>query len=204
MSDNSLEDTLLNLSYDPLQRPLPAHLVPNMPSAGDVMLATFWQRCTAFLVDMAFIFFLCCCVLWICNHYGVAINVAQGVVFFCVIWATYVTLFSISRWHATLGQLMVGIHLYSLFNNKIGWLAALVRFLLMAAPSMTILYVIVVFVFPEMFVALELADNTTVFMVLTIASLAQLTMLWPLFSGHYRQILWDSSLRCCVVKKRIV
>jgi uncharacterized RDD family membrane protein YckC len=211
MTNDSLEDALLHPAHDPLNRPLPAHLVPEIPSAGDVMLANFWQRSFAFLADIAFIFFLCCSLLWICNYYDLLLTAQQVTLVFCVVWAAYVVMFSISRCHATLGQLMMGIHLYSLFNSKISSIAAFVRFLLMATPSMTMMYVTMVYLFPDNFSALKASDKTVItpnetviFMVLTIAGLAQLAMLWPLLSGHYRRIVWDNSLRCCVVRKRLV
>lgn len=189
---------------DPLNRPIAQHLIPQAAAAGDLILATFRQRLMAFCIDAIIISSIYTSIIFSCTYYG--IKTIPFLMLFCMIWGGYVIGFSASKLSATLGQKLMHIHLYSLFSGGINFTTAFTRFILISYPTLIgfaacsdLLYELL----PLERTPTQTTDENLGYTILAMASLMQIALLLPLIFGNYRNVSWDKTLRCCVIKQKI-
>jgi uncharacterized RDD family membrane protein YckC len=193
------------VTQDPLNRPLPEHLVKPTGSAGDLILASGLSRFLSFAIDMIVVTILFIVSMNLLQPYISHINFC---LLFYVIWGLYCVLCALTKSSATIGQKILQIHLYSLFTPKITLATAFARFILMSYPFALFIY-LADDLFDNLLMSNNLATNNASikhydnYSLLFIAMFLELLILWPFISGNLRNVSWDKTFRCCVIKQRI-
>ncbi len=195
------------MNNDPLNRPVAEYLIPKATAAGDLILASFKQRFAAFIIDLIIIASIFCTIIFVfANNYVQASSIMTHLTTLYAIWGVYVVGCSTSKISATIGQSLIRIHLYSLFTGGINFNTALIRFILISYPCAIAIFpasnLLSEIFLPASFVANNNDDNMN-YTILVIAGLVQIFLLLPLLSGNYRNISWDKTLRCCVIRRKI-
>jgi uncharacterized RDD family membrane protein YckC len=194
------------VTHDPLNRPLPDHLLPKMQAAGDVMLAGFLSRLISCMIDSALILAIFYCVIWLLvEKYGA---ISANIVCICLLtlWGFYLTIFSVTKGSATIGQKLTKIRLYSLFTAEITLGIALNRFILMSYPiiiaSCIAPTIIANYLLPNEMVQIGMdnLEESLIYTILFVCICVQLFLLFPLITNNFRNISWDNTLRLCVIK----
>ncbi len=195
------------MTQDPLNRPLPEHLVEKSGLAGDLILATSSSRFFAFIIDFCLIMILFITSICLLENHILALN---HWLLFYLIWGAYCVIFATNKTSATIGQKIFHIHLYSLFTPKITMANAVARFILMSYPFAFFLYLgndllvdILIFAGLSQQNVTNKFDGSANYSLILIAIFLQLFNSWPFISGNLRNVSWDKTFRCCVIKQRI-
>lgn len=193
---------------DPLNRPLPEHLLPQQVSASELILATSLSRFFSFIIDVIIITLLTAILSNFINKYIISLNVDNIILLFYIIWGIYIIAFALSRFDSTIGQNIVNVKLYSLFSHKISFVSAIARFILMSFSTIAIIHISIdLFFLNNEYTNLNgniiKTKNSINYSLLLMVICLQLFILWPFLSGNLRNVYWDKILRCCVIKQKI-
>jgi uncharacterized RDD family membrane protein YckC len=196
------------MNNDPLNRPLPEHMLPKQQPSGDLILAGFINRSIACLIDTILVFaiFYGSCFALSKQYGAISSNIVCGGIL--LIWASYIIIFSIIRGNSTIGQKITKIRLYSLFSDKITFGIALYRFILISYPILIASCVAPSFIaeilLPNKMLHIEGSINENLSnTILLVCTFIELILLFPLLSNNYRNVSWDKTLRLCVIKYKL-